>query len=427
MENTKTKIREIIAAYKADFERIDSEERYKWIAVKCFQDNWDIDDTDFHAMLVKSFDKCENLLRSAHYFPYKAIAEFAKQEPETVRSLFRVLYNEALPLDERIAEFQEVFEQFVHRQNLRDSNWKKSFQDLHAVSVYLAFKYPDKYYIFKSSVYKKLADYVGFLQKHNAKEKYANCTDLFDLIREIAIADDELTTLSRNRLTEDCFADSHYRMLAMDIAYFGYGIAKADVEAADKVNDWFPADYSPGISVDQWAALINDNQVFYTGSLEIMRRIKDYGGEATCKELSNKYGGTPNFYNAGSSSLAKRVAQKTGCPVTIRNNEDSKWWPVLYFGKYADKNTAGFYVWKLRDELNSALEKCDLSSVRLYAAADDGTDATPPSNIYTTDNFLDDVYMEKKQYDTLAAQQNYRDNKQQCRHSFKNYSSNIAG
>ena len=48
---------EIIAAYKSEFERIDKEERYKWEAVKCFQDNWDIDAENFTAMLKKSLSK----------------------------------------------------------------------------------------------------------------------------------------------------------------------------------------------------------------------------------------------------------------------------------------------------------------------------------------------------------------------------------
>ncbi|GHU56655.1 hypothetical protein AGMMS49975_20360 [Clostridia bacterium] len=222
MENTKTKIREIIVAYKADFVRVDGEERYKWIAVKCFQDNWDIDAPDFHAMLVKAFEKRANLIGSSYYFPYKVLAEFASLEPETVRTLFHNLYDETLPLDERIVKWRQVFEPFVKRQNLQYDNWKQSFQDLHAISVYLAFKYPDKYYIFKSSIYKKLAVYVGFAPKHDKKAQYANYTDLFDVIREVVVEDDELTALSLGRLTEDCFADSNYRMLAMDIAYFGY-------------------------------------------------------------------------------------------------------------------------------------------------------------------------------------------------------------
>lgn len=54
-----------------------------------------------------------------------------------------------------------------------------------------------------------------------------------------------------------------------------------------------------------------------------MKRMKDYGGQATCKQLSVKYGESVNFYNAGSSALARRVAEKTGCPIMERETEKS--------------------------------------------------------------------------------------------------------
>ena len=44
-------IKSIIAEYKSDFQRLDSEERYKWEAIKCFQDNWNPDAENFEEML----------------------------------------------------------------------------------------------------------------------------------------------------------------------------------------------------------------------------------------------------------------------------------------------------------------------------------------------------------------------------------------
>jgi hypothetical protein len=261
MDTVKEKITEVIVLYKADFERVNSQELYKWIAVKHFQNNWDIDAPDFAAMLNKSFEKRENLIGSAYYFPYKVLAEFAKQEPETVRELFRRLYDESLPLNDRITEFQQAFEPFVKQQSEQFSNWKQSYQDLHAVSVYLAFKYPDKYYIFKSSIYRKLAAYIGYAPKFDKKEQYANYADLLDIVRAVAAHDNELTALSRNRLTTECFEDKNYRMLAMDIAYFVYHVAKeAEPQKANSTNDntlavvgttryWM---YSPGHNAQYW-------------------------------------------------------------------------------------------------------------------------------------------------------------------------------
>lgn len=43
-------------------------EKYKLEAIKCFQDNWNIDADDFSSMLKKSLEKTYNLLGSGVYF-----------------------------------------------------------------------------------------------------------------------------------------------------------------------------------------------------------------------------------------------------------------------------------------------------------------------------------------------------------------------
>lgn len=135
---------------------------------------------------------------------------------------------------------------------------------------------------------------------------------------------------------------------------------------------WFPEDYEPGLTVDDWIALLGDKDVFTEKSLEIVHRLKDYGGQATCTQLSIKYGETKNFYNGGSVALARRIVKKTGCPVMERNNENARWWTVLYVGKSAGKDEEGSYIWKLRSELSEALDRIDLSQVQLYAVPEAG-------------------------------------------------------
>ena len=141
--------------------------------------------------------------------------------------------------------------------------------------------------------------------------------------------------------------------------------AWSDTKSNEK--EWIPENYDPGISTEEWSELLSDSNVFTAGSLEIMKRMKDFGGMATCKQLSSKYGETQNFYNVGSSALARRIIEKTGCPVYEKDDETTKYWPVLYQGRSAGKLEVGSFVWKLRDELAAALEQMDLSNVTLYA------------------------------------------------------------
>ena len=135
-------------------------------------------------------------------------------------------------------------------------------------------------------------------------------------------------------------------------------------------DEWWPKaeDYDPGITVQEWKCLLADEEVFNESSLEIMKRMLDYGGKATCTQLSVKYGESPNFYNAGSSALAKRITEKTGCPVWQQDGS-SKWWPTLYVGKKAGTDEEGVYIWKLRNELTAALKEIDLSQISLYTVS----------------------------------------------------------
>ena len=55
-------IEDIVAAYKADFERIDKEERYKWEAIGWYKSHWDIETADFAGMFSVAFSKASNLL-----------------------------------------------------------------------------------------------------------------------------------------------------------------------------------------------------------------------------------------------------------------------------------------------------------------------------------------------------------------------------
>jgi len=177
--------------------------------------------------------------------------------------------------------------------------------------------------------------------------------------------------LLASKITDSFYPDPELRTLAIDIGFY---ISRYYVELKNAVanEEWFPMDYSPALSVEDWAQLIADESVFNTSSLEIMKRMKDYGGQATCKQLSVKYGGSINFYNSGSVSLAKRVAEKTGCPVMPREEENSRWWPVLYLGKNAAKDEDGAFVWKLRPELAEALDKANLSAIDLFVQAAPG-------------------------------------------------------
>ena len=90
-----------LQSYKQDFaEQVWPDEKYKWIAVKHFQDHWDVDAENFSDMWLKATDKTENLLTSYNYYPRQIIREFATYDPKETRTMFIRLFDEGIDLYE---------------------------------------------------------------------------------------------------------------------------------------------------------------------------------------------------------------------------------------------------------------------------------------------------------------------------------------
>lgn len=368
----------VLVKYKANF--IDkgwADESFKWTAVKYFQDNWDVNAEDFASMFDKALNAPKvylGLLASANNFPVGMMSSFAKAAPEEVRAMFIELFDESKDVVDRILSFKKKSDDLLEKYG---EGAKQHYQYENAISTYLWLRFPDKYYIYKYSEAKSVAEVLNADMKIKKGAYAANLRNflaLYDALCDKLKADDELVKLLRDRIEDGHYPDPQLRTLTIDVGfYISRYFAGASTE--EPAEEWWPLDYSPEISVDDWVKLLGDDSVFTSSSLEIMKRMKDYGGQATCKQLSVKYGESVNFYITGSATLAKRVAEKTGCPIMSRDTENSRWWPILYLGKNAKKDEEGSYVWKLRRELSDALDKVDLTKVSIEVQAAPGEDA----------------------------------------------------
>ena len=134
------------------------------------------------------------------------------------------------------------------------------------------------------------------------------------------------------------------------------------MKAVDDSSDWIPASYSPNLSTADWIELINDPTVFNKKSLELMSKILPYENGITCTQLSKRFGGNPQTYNSTAVQLAKRIYEKTNCPLYIDTDGSKRYWPILFTGKNAAKDEDGKYLWNLRPELKLALSETGLAS-----------------------------------------------------------------
>ncbi|MFA7108290.1 MAG: AAA family ATPase [Sphaerochaetaceae bacterium] len=363
----KSRLKAVLKEYKENFiTNIWPEEKYKWEAIKCFQNNWDVNANDFSAMLTASLAKTENLLASNMYYPGKMIQEFSKKAPEEVRAMFIGLFDENKEVVSRIEAFKRQSEILLGKYR---EDAKNHYQAENAITTYLWLRFPDKYYIYKYSEVRGVANELKSsyqIKKGAYADNIRNSILLYNEICDELKLNKELLNILKKQLTESLYPDPELRTLAIDVGFYIANTFSKKIDS--KTNEWLPKNYSPNLSVEEWTNLLNDKEVFTVRSLEIMKRIKDYGGSASCTQLAEKYGETKNFYNIGSSSLAKRIANKTDCPTFMGGiKENFQWWPILYVGKNAEKDEFGSFIWKLRDELVEALDKFDLSQVKLYA------------------------------------------------------------
>ena len=217
----KIRLKEILAEYKKVFVQQQwPNEKYKWEAVQCFQENWDINSPDFAQMLKKSLDQVGNLLMSANNFPAEMITSFAQVAPEEVCFMYMELYDESKDLCERIANFKNKSNTLLERHG---NGAAQHYQYENAIMTYLWLRYPDKYYIYKFSEVKAVSSELESdyrFKKGAYVDNIRNFMALYDEICAELQQEDELRNLLNSQITSSCYADPELRTLTIDVSFF---------------------------------------------------------------------------------------------------------------------------------------------------------------------------------------------------------------
>lgn len=355
-----SRIREIISNYKANFERVNQEERYKWEAVGCYKRKWDIEAENFAEMYAEAFKETANLLSSSMYWPYKMVITFAEQEPNRVRELFQMLYNEDIPLAQRYVDFRAAFNAFFKPQKL------KHYQDLRAIALYLSFEYPDKYYIYKYTVFKEFSRNIGYIPDSPKFQSEVYRLEAFfemcDLVLEEIKNDLELQQISSARLDDRCYEDTGLHLLTQDVVYFGSNNPLAGDVPYD---DWWPSleEDHLKLSKNDWKKYILEIELpNHPSSMQMLKAMMELGGVASCKRLSQIYGGTIFAYTGCADKLGKRVKKYFDLP-PFMDGAQEKFFPNLFLGKNLIEDGVKNYCFKIRPELFEALQEMDLSHI----------------------------------------------------------------
>lgn len=417
----KSILEKVLAQYKQDFVLTQwKNENYKWKAVKQFQDNWDVNASDFSEMLSRSLEKTYNLLASANNFPKGMMSEFAKAAPEEVRAMFIALFDESRDVFERMDEFKHQSSVLLEKYG---NGAAQHYQYENAISTYLWLRYPDKYYIYKFSEVKTVAselesDYQ--FRKGAYAENIRNFLNLYDEISAALKEDAELVNLLHSHLTDDCYPDPELKTLTIDVGFYISRVflqKNIDAPTRPSLNYAVP-------SVEEANLPLHDDEECNYWWINANPKMWDASEFGIGEEIAY------TFYS--DTGHKRRIFQnfldaKAGDPIIVYESHPVKQVTAIF--KVSDEQGADELWIKKVESLFSPIDYATLKGCpelenmeyfrnpqgSLFKLTKDEYDfildiireenpivTASSSDAYTKDDFLNEVYMTEERYETLV-------------------------
>lgn len=410
------RLKEALRQYKKDFVTTHwNEEKYKWEAVKCFQDNWDIHAADFEDMLSQSLSKTSNLLASTNNFPAGMIIEFAHAAPEKVRAMYMDLFDESKDVFGRIESFKKQSNILLKKYK---STAKQHYQHENAITTYLWLRYPDKYYVYKyseaRSVSNKLDSNYKF-KKGSYTDNLKSFYDFYNEIRESLKRDSTLIDLFKSQLTDDCYPDSELRTLTFDVGfYISRNISKpADKESNQADSDDMEFTEKPKSSEEHRYWWLNANPKIWSFSNLQTSHVQEY---TLFNENGNKRRVFQNFVDARAGDLvigyeSNPVKQVVALAKVSAANDGKK---ICFEKTESLVNPIDYRTLKECPELEQMeffqnpngtffkLTKDEYEFIMDMIREENPLTSKDMNTSYTKKDFLSEVYMSENQYDRLS-------------------------
>lgn len=190
------------------------DEAYKYLAINTFQQNWNLEAEDFYPMFREAFSKFDNLL---YQNSWGFIDKAAKTFPDEVREMFRTLYDETVDISQRITLFQSKAEQLLPKiKTALGTDKLKAQQDERTISVYLAFRFPEKYTLYKADYYKNFCKELN-IQPKKSGECFLHLQDLATQIIQEGLLDESFIKTYRKYYPKPDWNDQY--LMFQNIVY----------------------------------------------------------------------------------------------------------------------------------------------------------------------------------------------------------------
>ena len=147
--------------------------------------------------------------------------------------------------------------------------------------------------------------------------------------------------------------------------YRDYAEWQATKSVAD--DNWWPsqAEFPLNLTKDDWKNfIVNVEMPEHPKQMKMLKAMMMFDGEASCKQLSDNYGGHPSVYAAHAMNIGRHVKKHFNLPACMDGNQE-RYFPFPFLGKYRGGSEDN-YVYRIRPELYAALKEIDLSAISPY-------------------------------------------------------------
>ena len=244
------RLNKLIEIYIDKFEMINNEvhdENMKWKAIYHFKKNFDINAENFYEMFKYAMSESSIIINNGSVQPLNGILKLIQYEPDAMRSLFDMLYQDdngdLYNRQNRIEEFRDEVNKLLEKYERGKFRYK---QDFRSVLAYLVFYKPEENYLYKASQcqpffrYLECGEELGYGQYFKLSHYYRMC----DEVRAYLSADDALMDTHNTRWKIVGNTEDDLHILTFDLIYcsISYGFyefqnyqkvikkSKADIE-----------------------------------------------------------------------------------------------------------------------------------------------------------------------------------------------------
>ena len=257
-----------------------SDEVYKWQAIKHFEQHWDINVPDFYEMFKEAFRKKDNLV---DYRPFGILEALGENYPTKLKELLGIVYGADdfyTKLGKCRTFTENVIDDLKEKSNINFS----TKIDERTLSFLLTLKFPNEYTFYKRDIYTKLCEYLGEVSRKERKYEH-----FIELLTEIMtyFNNPELKQLTSNFIPQGF--DEPW-LLAQDSVYQNMTISseKAFRNVLDKIpKHWASVFfYKLGNIIEDLALEDTENQVFSVRLDE--KSLRYHIGKRICLSVSPK-------------------------------------------------------------------------------------------------------------------------------------------